>query len=149
VMVSQNTGSGQCQAPLTQFVDNAPAIISKEGYVAGYDSEFRGFRMSSGGKYKACMCDSTRSKCQNEKDFDLEVGKVYVTGIYCLLKEEQYRRRTCVQQATSSGSGNVNHVGGEIDTGLVCGSYTTSAPKLNPVNSQRLTTFNTVVGQNA
>ena len=42
------------------------------------------FNLEAGGKFKVCVCDSTRNTCDSVGDYDLEVGKVYNTGIYCI-----------------------------------------------------------------
>jgi len=58
---------------------------------------------ASGGSYKVCFCDSSllpdgQIYCDSEKDFDVEVGKVIVSGVSCLLAEKDFRRRQCYNQ---------------------------------------------------
>lgn len=51
------------------------------------------------GKYKVCFCDSKllgdRTQCLAEKDYSLEVGELYVSGVSCLLADAKFRRGTC------------------------------------------------------
>jgi hypothetical protein len=54
------------------------------------------------GKYKVCFCDSAllpagREACLAEKDYSLEVGELYVSGVSCLLADARFRRGTCYE----------------------------------------------------
>jgi len=55
---------------------------------------------SSGGSYKVCFCDSSllpegQTHCLGESDYDVEVGNLVVSGVSCLLADQDFRRRTC------------------------------------------------------
>lgn len=55
------------------------------------------------GAYKACFCDSALTSpagvCRaNKADFKVEIGRVHVSGVECLLQEDKYTRGTCVVQ---------------------------------------------------
>jgi hypothetical protein len=54
----------------------------------------------SGGSYKVCFCDSKllpagQQYCHAESDYSVEIGELIVSGVSCLLKESDFRRRTC------------------------------------------------------
>jgi hypothetical protein len=54
----------------------------------------------SGGSYKVCFCDSAllptgQQYCHAESDYSVEIGELIVSGVSCLLKESDFRRRTC------------------------------------------------------
>merc|ERR1712025_1404528 len=57
-----------------------------------------------GGAYKACFCDHDLATVQpgicraDKADFSVDVGKVHVSGVECLLHEEKYTRRSCFTQ---------------------------------------------------
>merc|ERR1711964_101479 len=61
-----------------------------------------GFSRSTGssGKFKVCFCDSAllpagQSECLAESDYSIEVGDLYVSGVSCLLADQQFRRGLC------------------------------------------------------
>merc|ERR1719252_511134 len=54
----------------------------------------------SGGSYKVCFCVSAllpagQQYCHAESDYSVEIGELIVSGVSCLLKESDFRRRTC------------------------------------------------------
>jgi hypothetical protein len=65
---------------------------------------FRGLAFASGGKFKACFCDTdtlpfgTDSKCLTPADYKVEIGSVHVSGVSCLISEPKFQRGTCVPQ---------------------------------------------------
>jgi hypothetical protein len=52
------------------------------------------------GTYKACFCDAAASggPCEEAKDYAVELGKVHVSGLSCLLENTQLRTATCYEQ---------------------------------------------------
>merc|ERR1712196_7085 len=61
---------------------------------------FKPISFESGGYYKVCFCDSAllpkgQQYCHAESDYSVEVGELIVSGVSCLLKESDFRRRTC------------------------------------------------------
>jgi hypothetical protein len=57
----------------------------------------------SGGSYKVCFCDSSllpegQQYCHAESDYDVEIGRLIVSGVSCLLQEADFRRRECYPQ---------------------------------------------------
>jgi len=52
------------------------------------------------GTYKACFCDaaSAGGPCTEAKDYAVELGKVHVSGLSCLLEDSQLRTATCYEQ---------------------------------------------------
>jgi hypothetical protein len=52
------------------------------------------------GTYKACFCDAAASDgpCAEAKDYSVELGKVHVSGLSCLLENTQLRTATCYEQ---------------------------------------------------
>jgi hypothetical protein len=62
---------------------------------------FGGVRFPAGGEYKLCFCDPTllaTGICRDAGDFRIEVGRVYATGLECLLTNPRMQRGTCVHQ---------------------------------------------------
>jgi hypothetical protein len=52
------------------------------------------------GTYKACFCDAANAggTCTKASDYALEIGKVHVSGLSCLLENTQLRTATCYEQ---------------------------------------------------
>jgi len=64
---------------------------------------FTGIKLSTGGTFKVCFCDSTLSTnkadpCNSESDFDIEVGTVHSSGVSCLLNKPRLQRVSCTNQ---------------------------------------------------
>jgi hypothetical protein len=64
---------------------------------------FSPVNFESGGSYKVCFCDSSllpegQQYCHAESDYDVEIGKLIVSGVSCLLQEKDFRRRECYPQ---------------------------------------------------
>lgn len=55
---------------------------------------------SNGGTYKLCFCDSEHHDgyCAGLSDYTVEVGKIHVSGVGCLMDDAKYRRHACVEQ---------------------------------------------------
>jgi len=75
-------------------------------------ARFRNLHFPNAGTYKACFCDSRRlqpaqpalassplaptfSACTAKEDFVIEVGKVHVSGVSCLLGDTRFRAVDC------------------------------------------------------
>jgi hypothetical protein len=59
---------------------------------------FAGLTLGAG-RYKACFCDYVSAGiCKDLSDFAIEVGKVHVSGVSCLLGDPKYVRGVCVPQ---------------------------------------------------
>lgn len=61
---------------------------------------FKPISFESGGSYKVCFCDSAllpkgQQYCHAESDYSVEIGELIVSGVSCLLKEKDFRRRMC------------------------------------------------------
>mmetsp|Transcript_39973 Transcript_39973/g.84490 ORF Transcript_39973/g.84490 Transcript_39973/m.84490 type:complete len:1387 (+) Transcript_39973:3-4163(+) len=68
---------------------------------------FREIRFSTGGSFKLCFCDSehlstialdSADECRDLADYSIEVGKIHVSGISCLLSDSRFRRTICASQ---------------------------------------------------
>merc|ERR1719281_199914 len=60
---------------------------------------FKGITFKSGGTFKLCFCESTLVPvCMSERDFSVEVGKIHVSGVSCLISQPSLRNAACVKQ---------------------------------------------------
>jgi hypothetical protein len=63
---------------------------------------FKGLAFASGGKFKACFCDTetlpANSACSTAADYKVEIGTVHVSGVSCLIEEPKFQRGVCVSQ---------------------------------------------------
>merc|ERR1719146_403782 len=62
---------------------------------------FDAVQFTAGGEFKLCFCDPSllaTGICGRSSDYKIEVGKVYATGLECLLTNPKMQRGTCVQQ---------------------------------------------------
>jgi hypothetical protein len=60
---------------------------------------FAGLTLGAG-RYKACFCDYVSAGiCKDLSDFAVDVGRVHVSGVSCLLGDPKYVRGVCVPQA--------------------------------------------------
>jgi len=56
------------------------------------------------GTFKVCFCDSQLStvggldRCKSKEDFSVEIGRLHLSGLGCLLSMAQLRRASCVEQ---------------------------------------------------
>merc|ERR1719379_1175733 len=59
---------------------------------------FAGLTLGAG-RYKACFCDHLSAGiCKDLSDFAVDVGRVHVSGVSCLLGDPKYVRGVCVPQ---------------------------------------------------
>jgi hypothetical protein len=59
---------------------------------------FAGLTLGAG-RYKACFCDHlTAGICKDLSDFAVDVGRIHVSGVSCLLGNPKYVRGVCVPQ---------------------------------------------------
>merc|ERR1719152_952351 len=63
---------------------------------------FKGLAFASGGKFKACFCDTETlpfgSACSTAADYKVDIGTVHVSGVSCLIEEPKFQRGVCVPQ---------------------------------------------------
>jgi hypothetical protein len=60
---------------------------------------FAGLTLGAG-RYKACFCDHLSAGiCKDLSDFAVDVGRIHVSGVSCLLGDPKYVRGVCVPQA--------------------------------------------------
>merc|ERR1711937_976599 len=61
---------------------------------------FTGFKFTSAGSFKVCLCDGKRATggCTKDSDFAQQVGTAEVSGVSCLLKKKELRSKNCVNQ---------------------------------------------------
>jgi len=88
-------------------------FLVKDGYTRKLTADTRGYGLSdgevlrykpvtftTGGSYKVCFCDSSllpagQEHCLGESDYDIHAGDLVVSGVSCLLANQDFRRRTC------------------------------------------------------
>jgi hypothetical protein len=77
-----------------------PVVVVKDhGFSWANMLRFKGITFQSGGTFKLCFCDSTLVKaCQSERDFPIEVGRIHVSGVSCLISQPSLRSAACVEQ---------------------------------------------------
>jgi hypothetical protein len=73
-------------------------IVMLPGVSTEHNLRFKDVTFTSPGTYKVCFCDSEMGECAKPKDFAVEVGKVHVSGIHCLLTVPKLRTTTCYEQ---------------------------------------------------
>jgi hypothetical protein len=61
---------------------------------------FAPLNVPAAGTFKVCFCDSELSPggCKSDADFAVEVGRLHLSGLGCLLTMARLRRATCVEQ---------------------------------------------------
>jgi len=61
---------------------------------------FTGVTFTTGGTFKLCFCDSVLldGPCSDVSHYNVEVGRVHASGVYCLLKERMFQKGHCVSQ---------------------------------------------------
>jgi len=70
-----------------------------DGRSHGHVLRFAPVSFSSAGTFKVCFCDSDASgSCSAEKDYGVEIGKLHVSGVSCLLEIPKLRRTRCYEQ---------------------------------------------------
>jgi hypothetical protein len=51
------------------------------------------------GTFKVCFCDSELAAgCTSDADFPVEVGRLHLSGLSCLLTQARLRRASCIEQ---------------------------------------------------
>jgi hypothetical protein len=77
-----------------------PVVVVKDhGFSWSNMLRFKGIKFLSGGTFKLCFCDSTLvPSCKSERDFTIEVGKIHVSGVSCLISQPSLRSAACVEQ---------------------------------------------------
>lgn len=77
-----------------------PAVVVKDhGFSWANMLRFKGITFQAGGTFKLCFCDSTLvPACRSERDFTVEVGKIHVSGVSCLISQPSLRSAACVEQ---------------------------------------------------
>jgi len=84
-----------------------------------------GLSFESGGEYKVCMCEDD---CQEASDYNIEVGKIHVSGVSCLLAEPVYQNGCCKETTLDQyGYGGYSCWSGECPTWPTC-SPSNAAP---------------------
>jgi hypothetical protein len=75
-------------------------LVSADGYSTPSVLRFGGLGLPSAGQYKVCFCDSdvAGGECSAATDFTVEIGKLHVSGLGCLLSVPKLRTATCVEQ---------------------------------------------------
>lgn len=68
-------------------------------------NRYEGVVFETAGTYKVCGCDSevqsaagVTSPCSTADQFSVDIGKVHVSGLQCLLGKPEFARGTCVAQ---------------------------------------------------
>merc|ERR1719199_209521 len=114
---TRRTKSLEPEAPTRSLL---PAIDKGESW--DEILRFTNITFESGGKFKACFCDSDTLEttkdgkalpCKKATDYKIEIGTIHVSGVSCLVEEPKFQRGTCV---------------GQFYGGLRC--YPGAAPKL-------------------
>merc|ERR1712070_586276 len=80
------------------------------------------------GKFKMCLCDENLGNgknCTNPRDYDIELGVVHSTGLYCLEAHQELRRH-----GYDDGVSCRNQWYGGLD----CGAYWAAEPNTAPVD---------------
>jgi hypothetical protein len=73
-------------------------VVTDHGFSWSNMLRFPNITFQSGGTFKLCFCDSTLAACSTETDFTIEVGKIHVSGVSCLISQPTLRSSTCVEQ---------------------------------------------------
>lgn len=78
-------------------------LTGDTGLSSGDMLRFSPIDFKQGGSFKVCFCDhkllpAGQEHCLAEKDYSIEIGPVYASGVSCLLAEDRFRRGTCYDQ---------------------------------------------------
>jgi len=74
-------------------------LVQGPGFSTQEVLRFAPLTLPSAGTYKVCFCDSEVSgKCSTAEDFSVEVGKVHVSGLSCLLSVPKLQTAQCFEQ---------------------------------------------------
>jgi hypothetical protein len=74
-------------------------LVQGPGFSTQDVLRFAPLTLPSAGTYKVCFCDSEVSgSCETAADFSVEVGKVHVSGLSCLLSVPKLQTAQCFEQ---------------------------------------------------
>jgi hypothetical protein len=74
-------------------------LVQGSGFSTQEVLRFAPLTLPSAGTYKVCFCDSEVSGgCSTAEDFSVEVGKVHVSGLSCLLSVPKLQTAKCFEQ---------------------------------------------------
>jgi hypothetical protein len=74
-------------------------LVQGPGFSTQSVLRFAPLTLPSAGTYKVCFCDSeVTGKCSETADFSVEVGKVHVSGLSCLLSVPKLQTAQCFEQ---------------------------------------------------
>jgi len=74
-------------------------LVLNPGVSTPYKLRFTDINFKSAGTFKVCFCDSSNGGgCATAADFRIEVGKVHVSGVSCLLSVPKLRAVKCYEQ---------------------------------------------------
>jgi hypothetical protein len=74
-------------------------LVQGPGFSTQEVLRFAPLTLPSAGTYKVCFCDSEVSgECDDAEDFSIEVGKVHVSGLSCLLSIPKLQTAQCFEQ---------------------------------------------------
>jgi len=71
-------------------------------------ARFQDVTFTSAGTYKLCFCDSVRAgrPCTNKEDFVVEIGTIHASGVSCLLDDNKFRAKSCIEGYTYTNEVN-------------------------------------------
>jgi len=74
-------------------------------------ARFQSVKFNSAGTYKLCFCDSVRAgrPCTDKSDFVVEVGTIHASGVSCLLDDNKFRAKACIEGYTYTGLSETSH----------------------------------------
>jgi hypothetical protein len=80
--------------------DAADLLVPGSGYSTPSVLRFAPLGLPSAGTYKVCFCDSdlVDGRCSTAADYPVEIGKMHVSGLGCLLSVPKLRAATCTEQ---------------------------------------------------
>jgi hypothetical protein len=74
-------------------------LVQGPGFSTQSVLRFAPLTLPSAGTYKVCFCDSEVSgSCSTAADFSVEIGKVHVSGLSCLLSVPKLQTAQCFEQ---------------------------------------------------
>jgi hypothetical protein len=92
---------------------------------------FAGLTLGAG-RYKACFCDHLSAGiCKDLSDFAVDVGRIHVSGVSCLLSDPKYVRGVCVPQSFGGlrcYDGTAPTIAPPVSSVLVAGPESTILP---------------------
>mmetsp|Transcript_75653 Transcript_75653/g.202265 ORF Transcript_75653/g.202265 Transcript_75653/m.202265 type:complete len:1281 (-) Transcript_75653:28-3870(-) len=123
-------------APMNTLINGVPQDLT------GFEQRDHGFswqeilrytaiKFSSAGTFKVCFCENDRTAddtCTTAADYAVEVGKVHVSGVSCLLQDKRFRKGVCCRQYWPSPAVSNGRMG--IDGTYRCYRTLGSCPEL-------------------